>query len=208
MRPRCLLLVSALAFAPTVPPVLRAVDVRPPLDPVVRSWDRMMSFHRLHETGEQCLAAGHYRAALVAYSNWEYQTDCGNGADWYNAEKPYRLALCHAGLNDHAEAARVSLGAACDQYMRPYPFADFLAQLYREAGQMNDLHKWLETIDRATMENQLAAGHTLEQVRRHLAYDCSGTNLVRRSLAADTKLAPWPVGMPKPKPGSLPKALQ
>jgi hypothetical protein len=207
VRPLCLLFVSALAFAPTAPPMLRAVDVRPPPDPVPVQCERRLTLGRLDEIGERLVATGEYRAALVVFSSWEDQSGCGHGADWVAADKPSRIALCHAGLNDHNTAAHVCLRAAHYAYMRNNQFAVFLAQLYREAGQINDLNKLLEAIDCATAENRFAVGDTPEEVRQHLAYDGNGTNLVRYLLATDAKLAPWPAGVPKPKPGSLPKAL-
>lgn len=220
MRPRCLLFVSALAFAPTAPRAVeeprmvekpRAVELAARGDPAVERECRK-SPNELCDVGRRLYDAGDYRNAIVAYSQWVPRMRCGIGSANAADEKLHRTALCYSHLNDHVAAAQTCLRATIGT---PYfdgseRWVAFLIQLYREAGQLDDLPRVVHEFhydELAALVTRPGLSHA--DVRNQLSNASFALFCICQSLSPNerAKVAPWPVGVPKPKPGSLPKAL-
>lgn len=165
----------------------------PPLEPVARA-----HFEK-----------GQYKEALDAYTRSEPQSFCYNCAMSMRDNRYRRIALCHAHLGDHAAAARVCLEAAGAPTWGDTGVAEFAVQLYRAAEQLEDLTALLDVIEKGIIDKQHPKAWLLTPDEWLKLLGLRGTLVVRSRLKASKldELKPWPDGVPKPKPGSLPKTL-
>ncbi len=167
----------ALAVAPTSPS-------EPPPKPARLqhgSIEVERNYH-LRDVADWHFASGRYREALNAYSRHQAFGRCGNGVFGSVDHRTSRIALCHAHLRQHFVAAYVCFDGA-QNWMGYHATAHFLIQLYREAGQLNDLPGVM--VGRCEPR---FVGYLLREEQRGA-------------------IPPWPEGVPKPPKGSLPKAL-
>ncbi len=152
---------------------------------------------------------GQFKEALEAYTRWTPRSFCANCSYSMHDIRYRRIALCHSHLGDHTAAARVCLEAAGTQTMGDIGVAVFMIQLYREAGQLDDLGPLLDAIEKGIIDKQHPKAWLLSPDERFNLLGLRGTLVVRNQLksARLDEPKPWPEGVPKPKPGSLPKAL-
>lgn len=152
---------------------------------------------------------GQYENALEAYTRWTPKSFCANCSFSMHDTRSRRIALCHSHLRDHTAAARACLEAAGKQTMGDSGVAAFTIQLYREAGQLDDVGPLLDAIEKDMLDKQHANARLLTPAERFNLLGPRGTLVVRNQLkvARLDELKPWPEGVPKPPKGSLPKAL-
>jgi hypothetical protein len=154
-------------------------------------------------------ANGRYAEALEAYKAWTNRgAFCGNELYMLRGLRYHRIALCNAHLKDHTAAADVCFHAL-GQSNWSGDVDTFLVQLYREANQQDDLGPLLDAIEKAVIARYEPAPYLTPEENREALQWSLRTRSARFLLedARAGKVAPWPEGIPKPKPGSLPKTL-
>lgn len=100
------------------------------------------------------LAKGRYKEALHTYTRWDPDSWCGTCHSMMLGERLYHIALCHAFLGDSVGAARVCLDGFCAPFME---WSDtrvglFVYDLYRAAGQLDDLWRLLADADQFVLD--------------------------------------------------------
>lgn len=163
--------------------------------------------HELEPVAREHFEKGRYRNALDAYTRWVPMGFCADSFFAMHDERACKIAYCYVHMGKHAAAARVCLEAAEADSLGCDDTALFTIQLYREAGQLNDLVALLNAIEHQLLAERLAQKRSLEPGRRASVLALTGAGAVRRHLEAEqlARVKPWPDRVPKPKPGSLPK---
>ncbi len=163
----------------------------------------------LEPIAHEFFAKGRYKEALDAYTRWTPRSFCANCSFSMRDIRYRRIALCHSHLGEHTAAARACLEAAGKQTLGDIGAAVFTVQLYREAGQLDDLGPLLDAIEKGIIDKQHPKARLLPPDERFKLLGLRGTLVVRNQLKSAQlgEVKPWPDGVPKPKAGSLPKTL-
>lgn len=196
------------APAPAQPPVKAPVATEKPAAPApvpatkpFTFIDAMQASQKAEREAHDLYAKGRYSDALLAFTFWRPASGCGTCDDSMRGARYYHIALCRAHRKEHAAAARVCLDAVGRWDWRGQ--ADtFLVQLYREAGQLDDLGPLLDAIEQNAIDK--TPKENREWVQQ--AIRTQSARLILESARRGT-FAAWPDDVPKPRTGSLPKTF-
>ncbi len=202
----CRLLVG-FALATVTSNHYRAADPVPAPKPFAP--DERIASAELGPVARGFYADGRYAEALAAYTRWTPRSFCANCAFAMRDQRFYRIAFCYLHLGDSAAAARACLEAAGEKTLGDTGAATLTVLLYREAGQLNDLGPLLDAVEERVLRRKHPKPWLLTPQQRAEQLVFTRVSTARHLLRPEEsdKLAAWPAGVPKPKPGSLPKTL-
>src|SRR5262245_5409312 len=123
-----------------------------PLFPTVVIDGVECDFRDLEPVAREFFAKGQYKEALDAYTLWRPSSWCGTCLSSMHSERYSRIALGHVHLGDYPAAVRTCFEPIGQKELFRGNANEFLVQLYREAGQLDDLKQFLDAVETASGE--------------------------------------------------------
>lgn len=136
------LIVAALALA--VVCLSTATGQPPKADPPAKKADPFTQSADMRKLAHLAFEAGLHKEALDLFAKWRPATGCGTCNDSLECSRLYHIALCHAHLKDYRAAVEVCYKATRMGGMDRSAVGLFVFELYRDAGQLDDLNALFE----------------------------------------------------------------
>jgi len=153
---------------------------------------------------------GQWKEALALWTAWQPRSWCGTCKAQMQSQRTAHLVQCHGRLGSHAAAAQEAWSATTSgSISSSRVLAWSLYQLYRDAGQLEDLRSAVAKHQQKTLADWKAKGyfpnHTPDQLASNQPTYLLSTILSTGEMPSPDKPPEEKFDWPKPKKGSLPK---